>query len=134
MQHLLTSWWPTWQPVASPHTCVMAAGSLSLETSTIPVDSYWLDHNTGEWLQLGTQKKAMAATHCQQNNTSFNGRAQLASLEGSGSCSGVLSNTTASNSVLQVYLSRSWHFRAMRFWEVLPVNRYWCYYSEHKHN
>ena len=31
--------------------CVMAAGGLSLETSTIPVDGYWLDHDTSKLLQ-----------------------------------------------------------------------------------
>ena len=50
-----------------------ATGSLSPETSMILVDGYWLDHDTDEQLWWGTQRKAMAATQCQQNTTFFNG-------------------------------------------------------------
>ena len=41
---------------------VMAAGSLSPETCMILVDGYWLDHDTSEWLCVGMQRKATAAT------------------------------------------------------------------------
>ena len=53
----------------------MAVGSLSLETSMIPVNGYWLNLNTGEWFRLGVQRKATAATWCQQNTTFFKGQA-----------------------------------------------------------
>ena len=51
--------------------------------------------------------------------------------EGSGSCSGILSNTTADNSVSGIHSSMSWHFPVTWFWEVLPMNGYRCYYGEH---
>ena len=42
-------------------TYVTVAGSLSPETSTIPVDSYQLDHDTGEQLWWGYAKESYSS-------------------------------------------------------------------------
>ena len=78
------------------HQCVMAAGSLSPETSTILVNSYQSGVGRKLW-QLFDVNRILF----------FIGQAWLASLKGSGSCSGILPIAFVSDSVSWVNLTEA---------------------------